>query len=132
MKRGHREKDFDLSGADGSEFRVIFRQNRMNPLDFSVILAVRVPESNVLFRLLRYNGRSHEHTNHLERQTFYDFHIHRATERYQESGLREDAYAVPTDRFENLQNAFDCLMQDANLEAPPEAQGTLFGEKLDL
>lgn len=132
VKPGHRERDFDVGGAKGSEFRVILRQSRMNPLDFSVILGVRVPESNLIFRLLRYNGRSHEHTNQLEGDTFYDFHIHRATERYQESGLREDAYATPTDRFDNLQGAFQCLMEDASLEAPPEAQGTLFGEKLEL
>lgn len=128
-KRGHRERDFDLSGSEGSEYRVILRQNRINPQDFSVILGVRVPESNVLFRLLRYNGRSHEHTNQLEGETFYDFHIHRATERYQELGPREDAYAEPTDRYEDLDGAFGCLMEDANVEAPPEPQADLFGER---
>ena len=72
-KRGHSESELDLRGEDSSEFRI-------NPLDFSVILAYRIPESNQVFRLRRYNGRSHEHTNPLEGETFYDFHIHMATE----------------------------------------------------
>jgi hypothetical protein len=52
--------------------------------------------------LRRHNGRSHEHTNQIEASTFYDFHIHMATERYQELGMREDAYAEATDRFGDM------------------------------
>ncbi|MDZ7814842.1 MAG: DUF1828 domain-containing protein [Planctomycetota bacterium] len=37
----------------------------------------------------RYNGKSHQHTNKIEGNTFFDFHIHQATERYQEFGERE-------------------------------------------
>ena len=127
-KRGHEERDLELTGDRGSEFRMILRQNRINRLDFSLILAVRVPQSNQLFRLRRYNGKSHEHTNHIEDQTFYDFHIHMATERYQEIGTREDAYAEPTDRYGDFHGALRCLIDDANLEVPPEAQGQLFEE----
>ena len=43
-KRGHEERDLDCAGDLGSEFRVILRQNSFNTLDFSVILAVRVPQ----------------------------------------------------------------------------------------
>jgi hypothetical protein len=127
-KRGHDERDLVLLGDAGGEFRVILRQNKINALDFSVILAVRVPNSNTVFRLRRYNGKSHEHTNHIEDQTFYDFHIHMATERYQEIGTREDAYAQPTDRYGDLHQALRCLIEDANLDVPPEAQGRLFEE----
>lgn len=67
-KHGHKERELDVTGADGSEFRLIFRQSEFNPLDFSVILAYRPPKKNQLFRLRRYNGKSHEHTN-----TFADF-----------------------------------------------------------
>ena len=69
-KRGHNERYLDLAGVAGSEFRLILRQSQINPLDFSVILAARVPRSNQIFRLRRYNGRSHEHTNHIEGMTF--------------------------------------------------------------
>ena len=64
-KRGHHEGDLTLRGDVGSEFRLILRQNKFNQLDFSIILAVRVPRSNHLFRIRRYNGKSHEHTNHV-------------------------------------------------------------------
>lgn len=104
-KRGHKERDLELTGDAGSEFRLILRQNEINPLDFSAILAVRVPQSNQLFRLRRYNGKSPEHTNHIEGDTFYDFHIHMATERYQEIGTREDAYAEATDRYGDYHGA---------------------------
>lgn len=125
-KRGHDERDLELTGDGGAEFRLILRQNKINPLDFSIILAVRVPNSNQVFRLRRYNGKSHEHTNHIEDRTFYDFHIHMATERYQEIGTREDAYAEPTDRYGDFHGALRCLIDDANLEIPAEAQGQLF------
>ena len=127
-KRGHSERDLELRGDNGNEFRLILRQNRINHLDFSIILVVCVPGSNRLFRLRRYNGKSHEHTNHIEGQTFYDFHIHMATERYQELGTRQDAYAERTDRFGDFHGALRCLIEDANLVVPPEAQGRLFEE----
>lgn len=95
-------------------------------MDFSVILAVRVPQSNQVFRLRRYNGKSHEHTNHIEGQSFYDFHIHLATERYQEIGAREDTYAEPTDRYETFQDALRCLLADASFDVPSEPQRDFF------
>ena len=127
-KRGHKERELDITGAQGSEFRLILRQSLFNALDFSVILAYRPPGTNQLFRLRRYNGKSHEHTNVLEGQTFYDFHVHVATERYQESGLREDAFAEPTDRFADFQGAIRCLLTECGFEVPPDPQGKLFGE----
>ena len=125
-KRGHDEQHLELTGDQGREFRLILRQNKINPLDFSIILAVRVPQSNQLFRLRRCNGKSHEHTNHIEDTTFYDFHIHVATERYQEIGTREDAYAEPTDRYGDFHSALHCLFDDTSLDAPPEAQRSFF------
>ncbi len=127
-KRGHEERDLELTGDGGSEFRLILRKNKINVLDFSIILAVRAPQSNQLFRLRRYNGKSHEHTNHIEGDTFYDFHIHMATERYQAIGTREDAYAAPTDRYGDFHGAFRYLIDDMNLDVPPEAQARLFEE----
>lgn len=129
-KRGHKERDIDLNGSAGSQFKLILRQNDINVLDFSIILAVYVPGTNRLFRLRRYNGKSHEHTNHIEGETFYDFHIHMATERYQELGTREDAYAEPTERYGDFRGALQCLIDDASIEIPPDPQGSLFKEVL--
>jgi hypothetical protein len=125
-KRGHAERELDVRGDGGSEFRLIVRQSVVNPLDFSVILAYRPAGTNQLFRLRRYNGRSHEHTNPIERQTFYDFHVHTATERYQELGLREDTYAEPADRFSDLHEAVGCMLNEYGFAVPEDPQRSLF------
>lgn len=112
----HNGKRLRLTGQKGNEFLLILRQNQENSLDFSVILAVRVSKSGKIFRLLRYNGKSHTHTNRIEGEFFDEvFHIHIATERYQRSGAREDSYAVETDRYDDLPSALSCLIGDANL-----------------
>lgn len=121
-KRGHRERELDITGEHGSQFRLILRESMPNPLGFSVILAYCPATTNQLFRLRRYNGRDHEHTNILEQQTFFDFHIHQATERYQDSGLREDAFAMPTDRFADFDGAIRCLIEDCAFVLPHESQ----------
>jgi hypothetical protein len=127
-KRGHNERELAIQGKNGSDFKIILRQSLINPLDFSVILAYQPQNSNQLFRLLRCNGKSHEHTNTLEQTKFYNFHIHRATERYQEMGAREDWYAEATDRFANFQQAVTCLLQDGGFKMPKNLQGQLFEE----
>lgn len=128
-KRGHSERELDIRAEDGTEFRIIIRQSLFNALDFSVILAYRPPKSNQLIRLRRYNGKSHEHENRLEANKFYDFHIHSATERYQDIGLREDAYAEPTDRYSDLASAVRCMLNDCGFEAPRNWQPDLFDKE---
>ena len=82
-----------------------------------------------MFRLRRYNGKSHEHSNTIESQTLYDFHIHHATERYQLSGLREDTFAEPTNRYGDLHGAIGCMIEDCGLDVPKDPQLSLFGEE---
>jgi hypothetical protein len=125
-KRGHMESQRDLQGVDGSEFRLIVRQAAGNPLDFSVILAYGLPRSNRIILLRRYNGKSHEHTNPLEDETFYDFHVHEATERYQDSAHKDETFAKPTDRYANVEEAIDCLIRECGFELPYDPQMKLF------
>lgn len=125
-KRGHREVELDVTGEHGSEFRLILRESEANSMDFSAILAYQVPNSSQVLRLRRYNGKSHEHSNPLEGDRFYGFHIHEITERYQQSGNREDTYAQPTDRYSNVQEAVDCLLTDCAFERPPGCGVGLF------
>jgi hypothetical protein len=127
-KRGHKERELDIIGADGNEFRLIFRLSTHNQLDFSIILAFCPPDTSQAFRLRRYNGKSHEHTNIIENASFYDFHIHQATERYQDLGTREDAYAEPSDRYSDFHSALVCLMEDCHIEATEDSQLSLFKE----
>jgi hypothetical protein len=126
-KTGHKERELDVKGEGGNEFRLILRQGTINPLDFSIILAYRPPNSNQLFRLRRYNGR-HRHTNLIEEKTFYDFHIHQSTARYQEIGAKEDAYAEPSDRFSDFNQALPCMLKDCGFQVPIEPQRRLFEE----
>ena len=127
-KQGHKERELDVRGENGNEFRLILRQSSFNPLDFSIILAVLPPDTNQPFRLKRYNGKSHEHTNHIEGNTFYDFHIHIATERYQEIGIREDAYAEPTENFADFHSAIRCMINECAFALPKNDQLSLFEE----
>lgn len=111
-KRGHSEAELIVVGEAESDFRLILRKSTFNPFDFSVILSVRLEGSNRLFRLIRYNGKSHEHTNKLEEETFYDFHVHRATERYQAEGMKEDFFAETTDAYATFEQALDKMIID--------------------
>ena len=122
-KRGHSEFDLAVAGSAGNDFRLIFRTSKINSLDFSVILAVD-QGANQLFRLLRHNGRGHEHTNSIEGATFYDFHIHRATARYQDIGAHEDAYAEA--EYSDYAGALDFMVRNGNFTVESDDQLNLF------
>ena len=126
--RGNDEYRLNMTGAEGNNFHVIVRMSIFNKLNFSVVLAVKVPPPKKLFRLKRYNGDYHLHTNTIEEQEVEGFHIHTATEKYQMNGTREEVYAEPTKRFNDVNGALKCLFADANFEDPYELQGTLFEE----
>ena len=121
-KKGPREQEIILPRSDGSRFKVILRQNQINQLDFSLILGYIPPKTTALIRLRRYNGKSHQHTNKIEKETFYDFHIHQATERYQAAGFEEDGYAVVSKDYVDIQSALDCLVKDCSIIPPDNRQ----------
>lgn len=125
-KRGHREQEICFDGQNGNLFKVVARISDSNPLDFSVILGVIIPNTSRFFRLCRYNGKSHEHTNRLESQTFYDFHIHTATERYQRAGFEEDTYATPSGKYSTIVQALDSMIIDLGFVLPEGDQRGLF------
>lgn len=104
---------------------IFTRQSMINPFDFSVILGYKVPGFNTIFRLRRYNGK-HTHTNTIERERIRDFHIHKATERYQKiGGMKEDSFAEVTDRYTSLESAIECLLDDCGF-TPPMQESPLF------
>ena len=108
---------FPRGGVDqGDQWLVYVRMSVENTLDFSCGLQYLQHGNGTGFTLLRYNGKSHEHTNHLEGQpSFYDFHIHRATERYQNSSHANDHFAEITDRYADIHGAFTCMLLDCNV-----------------
>jgi hypothetical protein len=122
-KRGHRSSEYIIARPDDSSFIIKIRVSNENPLDFSVILGYSPPNSTKLFLLRRYNGKSHEHRNKLEDDDrFYDFHIHKATERYQREGTKEEYFAKVTDRYSTIQEALNCLIADCNVSLPLDPQ----------
>jgi hypothetical protein len=115
QKTGHTEAEVMLQGGGGNLFQVRVRQSISNPFDFSVILLVLVETRSGWFRLRRYNGNSHEHTNRIERGArLRGFHIHQATARYQLLGANEDGFAEPTSRYADVHSALQCLVSDCN------------------
>jgi hypothetical protein len=122
----HRRGELKVEGGQGSTFFILTRMNKLNPLDFSVILAYEFPDSTGRFLLRRYNGKSHWHTNQLDRERFRDFHIHYATERYQEASYPEESYAQVTNRYSDAYQALDCLIQDCGFVLPADEPMKLF------
>lgn len=122
-----KSRDFEIEGENGTKFKVILRQSKFSKNGFSVVLAFQPKGTNIVFRLKRYDGKDHAHTNNLEKETFkFVYHIHTATERYQDNGEVEDKYAQITDRYSNIQEAFECMLEDCNFVKPDIQQLTLW------
>lgn len=127
-KSGHKEQEIEIVGENGNRYVIILRESAYNQLDFSAILGFYIPQTNNRFLLKRYNGKSHLHSNPLEgKESFYDFHIHEATERYQKAGFRAEHYASPTNRYNTLEQALECLYSDCNVRFKGGHQRTLLG-----
>ncbi len=124
----HKRASVELSRSDGSRFIIKLRQNQNSINDFSAIMAFKEKGSNRDFKLRRYNGKSHEHSNKLEGNKFYAFHIHIATQRYQDVGRKEESYAEKTVRYSNIKGALKCLLQDCNVKTKRDPQASLFDE----
>ncbi|MDE0084609.1 MAG: hypothetical protein OXU23_02785 [Candidatus Poribacteria bacterium] len=122
-RRGHIDYYLSVPGCAGKKFEIIRKKSAFDRSNFSVILGVYFPEVKDLFRLRRYNGNNHTHTNPIERNVVSGFHIHTTTERYQRKNLQDrririDAYAAPTTRYQDIEGALRCLIKDANFQEP--------------
>lgn len=125
IKGKHKEQEVLLNGTDQHEFIIKIRQSIINPMDFSVIVGFIPKEKNKIFRLKRYNGKSHKHKNSLEKDEFYDFHIHTATQRYDDLGYDEEAYAQVSDKYSDLKSAIETMIKECNIIIPNGAQLSL-------
>lgn len=122
---GHKKATVELPRTDGSMFIIKLRQNKNTITDFSAILAYQEKGTNKDFKLRRYNGK-HEHTNKLENHKFFDFHVHYATQRYQDAGRKEESYAEETNRYSDIKGALTCLINDCNIQIKKDAQASMF------
>ena len=60
--------------------------------------------------LARYNGPGHEHGD-----IYYRAHIHRTIAKSIESGKRPEREATETNRYETVEGALACLIDDFNV-----------------
>ena len=126
VKNNQNVFEIDIQGKVGNIFRIIIRQNQINPLNFSVIFGVVL--DGKLFRLKRYNGDSHEHTNKIEGNEMEGFHIHTATQRYQERGYQPEGYAEPSKKYSDWQNALKTMLRENNFKMSVDNNQKRMGE----
>lgn len=130
----HQERSIEIKGSNNNSFRLIIRKNKINIFDFSIILIYKDKEGKE-YRLLRYNGKHpSEHTNKWEEgqgqnncKFMPSFHIHKATERYQEAGYPIDGYAEVSTTYQDFRSALNCFLKDNNFVKPKSKQSELFG-----
>ena len=115
----HRERELEVTGDAGGTFKIIVRDNPNLLHDFSVVLLYLDNETTAKWRLRRYNGNTHCHTNIIEFRNGVPmsrfgnkFHIHICTKRYQMEGHKEDHFAEVTERYSDLEGAISCLLTD--------------------
>lgn len=121
------QRDLQVKGMNGNAFRIVMRQSTINALDFSIILVFE-DRDGTQFRLCRYNGRHPSaHTNKLEKRegranaTFRNaFHIHMATERYQQQGYDIDGYAEVTKVYSSFDSALEQFLTTNGFLRPEE------------
>lgn len=129
----HQERSVEIKRALGNSFRVILRKNKINIFDFSIILTF-LDKDGKEYRLIRYNGKHpSEHTNKWEKERGQDdakfppsFHIHKATERYQEAGYPIDGYAEVFTGYHDFPSALHCFFEENNFIKPKSSQLELF------
>lgn len=118
-KAGHEQLNYRANATDnsGRKFEIYKRQNLREGMedDFSCGISWVAPNGET-FTLKRYNGPSHNHPNHLEKERLgYECHIHVATEKYIKANRKAEGFAVATRKFNTLEGAFHCLVKDCNI-----------------
>ena len=116
-----------------NRFEVFVRVNNEIPGDFSVGVIYRPEGYDKGIVLRRYNGNSHSHTNKIEREKIVrKFHIHEATERYQDAGYKAEDYATISTGYSTYQEAIDRMIDECNLRVKGQFSLTdAHGEEFD-
>ena len=115
--KGHKRKVVEFDGVNGNKFKLSYRENAKNPLDFCVGLYLIREETGEEFILKRYNGKNHWHTNKCPKgKRFFDFHIHRATKKCQENREHEEDFATITNEYSTARQALECILRDCGFQ----------------
>ena len=111
---GYYRSDAKLSAVSDCKFILRTRQATDDPMDFSVILSVELPDGKQ-FNLVRCNGSSHTHKNRIERTRVRGMHRHIATQRYMERETNAEGYAEKTDEYNSLEEAVQYMLHFAKI-----------------
>ncbi len=127
----HLRREYEVKSKAGNSFVIKLRKSTLNPFDFSVILGYQLPGVNTIFHLRRYNG-THYHSNTIENVRFRTFHIHTATERYQNlGGKNSEHFAEMTTRYADLDGAIECMLEDCGFRDPMEESPVFMGTPIE-
>lgn len=128
---------YQVESVDGEKsFEMYTRQNQLDPDAYSCGLVYH-PKRGEKVTLVRYNGSNHVHLNPLEDGELIvnRCHIHRATQRYMETGEKAEKFAETTDRYDHLSGAMLCMLGDCNisgLELPPNEPDNPYEPQMSL
>ena len=119
LKDGHQQFNYRVRTIGDVEYEMTLytRQNLRDGMDddFSCGLCWNAPNGETL-TLVRYNGSSHSHPNHLEKEMLnLECHIHRATEKYIRANKKPEGFAQATNRYQSLRGALHCMVSDCNI-----------------
>lgn len=107
----HKQRSFKARGeaSEESRFEIYQRQNVRDTEDFSCGIAY-LPLGGSRLTLARYNGPGHVHGD-----ISYRPHIHRAGATAVAAGRKPEREAKETTRYESLEGALACLIEDFNI-----------------
>lgn len=112
--RSYKEYELEAQSNSGRTFRIRIRVNTINRKDFSIIL-LYIRKNKRQHILRRYNG-IHFHRNKIEKNGFREYHIHFATQRYQEKGHQIEGYAEVTNSYTNWEEALNKMLEECNFK----------------
>lgn len=135
-KDGHEQTNYNAIALDnsGHKFEIYMRQNLREGMedDFSCGIGWIAPNGEIL-TLKRYNGSSHNHPNHLEKEKLgFTCHIHIATEKYIKANKKPEGFAQATQKYTTVNGALHCLVADCNIEGLSTAPDDTSQIKLDF
>ncbi|WPQ37779.1 DUF6978 family protein [Achromobacter xylosoxidans] len=126
MKTLERQEQWDYnveSTTTEDKFALFVRQSTRLSASFSVGLRHLKGEDSVT--LMRCNGPSHPHRNHLEDERFGPHcHVHMATSRYLSVGKKDEGYAYITDAYTDVKGALGHLLSTCNVAGLTVAKET--------
>lgn len=103
-------RDYELTAHGGLSFSVFIRSMPEMADNFSTGLVWHPPGGGHVI-LMRCNGPSHPHKNHLEGDGFANScHVHIATQRYIAAGRDKQSYAQMTDAYWTVDGALHELV----------------------